>query len=523
MSETDTSIKHKQIVIRNIHQKDIPEVVKVANLSFGIPGVAFEPEHYESHIGIFPEGQFCVEYDGKIVGACSSVIVNFAEYGEEHTFDDIADDGYIRNHNPKGSHLYGLDVVVHPDYQKLKIGRRLYEARRQLCRRLNLKGIIFGGRMPNYHQYAHEMTPEQYVYEVIKKKLYDPVITFQIMNGFTFKKVLPNYLTGDEASLENATLMEWINEDYVPPSDKDYRHSLPVRITTVQHDMKKISSFSDFATQCEHYVRNSSKFRSDFVVFPEAVTMQLASFLEERFPSGQAQKAASYTNEYMNLFSDLALKYSINIIAGSHYVQENNELYSVAFLFNRDGTMDKQYKLHIPSEEEKWFGIQPGTELKVLDTECGKIAILIGYDIQFPELARLAVDKGAQIIFTPFTAENEHDFLRIHYCARARAVENQVFVVTSGSVGHLSHVTLTDSRYGRSEIFSPIDFSFPGDGVIAKGGSNVEALVTGEVDLEALRRIRLAGSVTPLKDRRQYGFSKVNAFTPHDESERPSE
>ncbi|MFS0646999.1 GNAT family N-acetyltransferase [Siminovitchia sp. 179-K 8D1 HS] len=507
MSETDTSNKPKQIIVRNIRQKDIPEVVEVANLSFGIPGVAFQPEHYESHIRIFPEGQFCVEYDGKIVGACSSIIVNFEEYSEEHTIDEISDGGYIRNHNPKGTHLYGLDVVVHPDYQKLKIGRRLYEARRRLCRRLNLKSIVFGGRMPNYYKYANEMTPEQYVQEVIKKKIYDPVITFQTMNGFQFKKILPNYLSDDGASLKYATLMEWVNEDYVPPSDKDYRHALPVRITTVQYEMKKIGSFSDFAKQCEHYVHNSSKIRSDFIVFPEAVTLQLASFLGERFPSGQAQKAASFTNEYIKLFSDLAIKYSINIIAGSHYMEENNDLYNVAFLFKRDGTVEKQYKLHIPSQEEKWFGIQPGNELKVFDTECGKIAIVVGYDIQFPETARLAVDKGAQIIFTPFSAENEHDFLRLHYCARARAVENQAFVVTSGSFGHLTHVTQTDSRYGKSEIFSPIDFSFPGDGVIAKGQSNAETLVTGDVDLEALRRNREAGSVTPLKDRENHRFA----------------
>jgi predicted amidohydrolase/ribosomal protein S18 acetylase RimI-like enzyme len=513
MCETDTSRKQKQIVVRNIRHEDIPEVVQVANLGFGIPEVAFDPDQYESHIRIFPEGQFCAEYDGKIVGACSSIIVNFDEYSEEHTINEISDNGYIRNHNPNGVNLYGLDVVVHPDYQKLKIGRRLYEARRKLCRRLNLKSIIFGGRMPNYHKYADKMTPEEYVQAVLKKKIYDPVITFQTMNGFRFKKILPNYLTNDEASLKYATLMEWVNEDYVPPSEKDYRHSLPVRITAVQHEMKKINSFSEFAAQCEHYVRNSSKIRSDFVVFPEAVTMQLASFLGEKFPSGQAQKAASYTNEYIKLFSDLAMKYSIHIIAGSHYVEEHHDLYNVAFLFRRDGTMDKQYKLHIPADEEKWLGIQPGDEVKVFDTEFGKIAILIGYDIQFPELARMAVEQGAQIIFHPYTAGSEQEFLRMQYCARARAVENQAFVVTSGSFGHLTHVTQADSRYGKSEIFSPIDFSFPGDGVIAGGRPNVESLITGDVDLEVLRRNRLAGSVTPLKDGKRINLAKEPAVS----------
>lgn len=510
MSEADTTKYQKEIIVRNIREEDIEEVVKVANLSFGLPGVAFEAEHYRSHIDIFPEGQFCVEYGGKIIGACSSIIINFDEYGEDHTFDEISGDGYIRNHNPKGINLYGLDVVVHPDYQKLKIGRRLYEARRKLCRQFNLKSILFGGRMPNYYKYADKLTPEEFVDQVIKKKLYDPVITFQTMNGFRFKKVLPKYLPHDEASLENATLMEWVNEDYAPPSDKDYRHSLPVRISAIQYDFKEIKTFDDFARQCEYYVRSSSKVRSDFILFPEAVTMQLASFSNERFPSSQAQKVTTYTEDYMQLFSDLAVKYSINIIAGSHYAEKNNEIYNVSFLFRRSGTIDRQYKLYIPPAEKSWLGIQPGEDLKVFDTDCGKIAILIGYDVLFPELAKKAADKGAEIIFTPFAEENEQGYLRIRYCSQARAIENQVYTVISGASGNMTDITLADAKYGHAGIFSPVDFSFPITGVVAESRPNIEAVVVGDVDLEVLRRNRQVGSSTPFNDRHK-GQEKTSA------------
>lgn len=501
MSEADSTKLQKEIRIRNIREEDIDEVVEVANLSFGLPGVAFEAKHYKSHIEVFPEGQFCVEYGGKIIGACSSIVINFDEYGEDHTIDEVSGGGYIRNHNPNGVNLYGLDVVVHPDYQKLKIGRRLYEARRKLCRKLNLKSIIFGGRMPNYYKYADELTPEEYVNQVIKKKIYDPVITFQSMNGFKFKKVLANYLPHDKASLENATLMEWVNEDYVPPSDKDYRHSLPVRISSIQYAIKEIQSLSDFAQQCEHYVRNCSKVRSDFAVFPEAVTMQLASLTNERFPSGQAQKVTTYTDDIIQLFSGLAVKYSINIIAGSHYVEEDGDIYNVSYLFRRNGTSDRQYQLNIAPSEKSWLGILPGENLQVMDTDCGKIAILIGYDVQFPELAREAADLGAKILFIPFSAENEQGYLRIRYCAQARAVENQLFTVISGASGCMTNVTQADTYYGQSAIFSPVDFSFPTDGIVAESRQPLESIVTGEVDLEVLRRNRETGSATPFKDR----------------------
>lgn len=91
-------------------------------------------EELKSHISIFPEGQFCVEYDGQIIGSCSSLIINFDEYDDQHTWDEITDQGYITNHDPDGYNLYGIEVMVHPDFRRMKIGRRLYEARKDLCR-----------------------------------------------------------------------------------------------------------------------------------------------------------------------------------------------------------------------------------------------------------------------------------------------------------------------------------------------------------------------------------------------------
>ncbi|MDQ0337807.1 putative amidohydrolase/ribosomal protein S18 acetylase RimI-like enzyme [Caldalkalibacillus uzonensis] len=505
MTEIDLSRLEKKIIVRNMRLDDVDEIVELANLAYGIPGVAFRKEQYESQVRIFPEGQFCVEYDGKIVGSCSSLIVNFDEYGEDHTLAEISGDGFIRNHNPNGINLYGIEVVVHPEYRHMKIGRRLYEARRKLCRKLNLKSIVFGGRMPNYHKYADKLTPEEYVEQVIKKKIYDPVITFQLMNGFVFRKVMPNYLPADHESCQNATLMEWHNEDYLPRSTYqagNYRRSLPVRISSVQYLMKPVSSFDEFAIQCEYHIRAASHIRSDFIVFPEGFTMQLASCSQEKNWSKQVERLSEHTAAYIALFSELAVKFSVNIIGGSHYLLEKDSLYNVAFLFRRDGTIDKQYKLHIPSAERKWQGVQGGDDARVFDTDCGKIAILIGYDIHFPELGRIAAEQGAQMIFTPFAADNQQSYWRIRYCAQARAIENQVFVVTSAAVGNLNYIPQVQEQYGQSGIYSPCDFSFPSTGIVAECEPNTKTMVTGEVDLEILRRNREIGSVTPLKDRR---------------------
>ena len=500
-SKLDLSNFEKKIEIRQIQRKDFAEIITLQKICF--PNMEpWKREHLESHLNIFPEGQMCVEYDGEIIGSCSSLIINFDEYDDQHTWDEITDNGYITNHDPEGYNLYGMEVMVHPEYRRMKIGRRLYEARKDIARKFNLKSIVIGGRIPNYFKHADKMSPRQYVEEVIIHNIYDPVLTFQIMNGFTLKRINRNYLDDDKASLAYATLMEWNNIDYQPTSKRQFRTSFPVRITTIQYMMKAIDSFDEFAVQCEYYTDVASGYGSDFAVFPEIFTLQLLSFLPEKSPSRAIRRLAEYTEDYIELFTMLSVKYNINIIAGSHFVEEENKIYNISYLFRRDGTIEKQYKLHITPNERKWWGVSEGDEVKVFDTDCGKIAIQICYDIEFPELARIAVDKGANIIFTPFCTDDRQGYLRVRYCSQARAVENQVYTVIAGTVGNLPHVENMDIQYAQSGIFTPSDFSFPRDGIVGECHPNIDTVVVGDVDLELLRRHRKSGSVTQLRDRR---------------------
>lgn len=500
-NKIDVSKFEKKIEIRNILPTDFQAIIDLQKICF--PNMEpWKVEHLESHLSMFPEGQLCVEYDGKIIGSCSSLIVNFDEYDDQHTYDDITDDGYITNHDPEGFNLYGIEVMVHPDYRRMKIGRRLYEARKDLARRLNLKSIIIGGRIPNYYKYATEYTPREYVEQVSIHNIYDPVLTFQILNGFTLKRINKNYLEDDQASMKYATLMEWNNIDYQATSRRQFKTSFPVRITSIQYMMKKINSFEDFAVQCEYYTDVAASYGSDFAVFPEIFTTQLLSFLPEKSPSRAIRRLTEFTEQYIQVFTDLAVKYNINIIGGSHFVEENNKIYNIAYLFRRDGTIEKQYKLHITPNERKYWGISQGDEVKVFDTDCGKISIQICYDVEFPELARIATEKGANIIFTPFCTDERQGYLRVRYCAQARAIENQVYTVISGTVGNLPDVENMDIQYAQSGIFTPSDFSFPRDGIAGECNPNIDTVVVADVDLEILRRHRKSGTVNQLRDRR---------------------
>ena len=503
MSEKlDLSRFEKIIEIRNIEDKDIDEIIALQVLCF--PGmVPWKREHLESHLGNFPEGQFCAEFDGEVIGSCSSLLINFDEYDDRHTWQDITDDGYITNHNPDGYNIYGIEVMVHPEYRRMKIGQRLYEARKDLARRLNLKSIIIGGRIPNYHKYAEEMTPREYVEQVILHQIYDPVLSFQLLNGFTLMRINPNYLPDDKASSKYATLMEWNNVDYLPQTKRYYKSSFPVRICVIQYEMKQIHSFEEFANQVEYYADVASDAGCGFCRLSGNLHNAADVVLEERSPSLAVQRITEYTEDYINLFTDLAVKYNVNIIGGSHFVEEEGKIYNIAYLFRRDGTIEKQYKLHITPNERKWWGISQGDTVRVFDTDCGKIAIQICYDIEFPELARIATDKGAKIIFTPFCTEDRQGYLRVRYCAQARAVENQIYTVISGTVGNLPQTENMDIQYAQSAIFAPSDFEFARDGIVGECNPNIEMVVIGDVDLEILRRQRQDGTVRQLKDRRK--------------------
>lgn len=206
-----------RVIIKNMKEQDIPKIVELQKASFpsmATEGVYWKPHQLKVHLKLFPEGQFCAEYEGKIVGSCSSLIINLVPEYKEHIWLEACGDSFFKNHNRGGDSLYAADVSTHPSYRRLGIASKLYNARKELAIKLNLKRIIAGGRLFNYCEYAKKMTPLEYVQKVIKKEINEPVLLFQLRNGFKFVKILPNYLK-DPRSLNYATFIEWKNPHYV--------------------------------------------------------------------------------------------------------------------------------------------------------------------------------------------------------------------------------------------------------------------------------------------------------------------
>ena len=488
-----------RLVVRHLTVDDLEAIQRLQKECF--PDlVPWSRENLENHLELFPEGQIGIELDGTLVASSSSLILDSSEWKDKHTFEDICPKGFLSNHEPEGNLLYGLDIVVSPSARGMRLSRRIYEARMDLVQELELRKIVIAGRIPGYVEHAERMKPREYVRKVVAKELTDPVLTAQLANGFVIRTVLRKYLPLDAESGGNAVLMELLNPLYVPKEGPELADKC--RVATVQYQMRSISSFEDFATQCEFFVETASEYRVDLLLFPELLTNQLLGLLPPGRPGASARALHQFTPQYMELFTKMALKYNVNIVGGTHLTVEDDTLYNIAYLFHRDGRIDKQYKIHITPSEAKWWGVSGGDSVDVFRTDCGNVAIAICYDVEFPELPRLAKQKGAEILLVPYNTDIRSGHIRVRTCAHARCMENHMYAVLGGATGNLPLVEGADIHWAQSCILTPSDIPFDRDGIASEATPNVEAMVVHELDLEKLRSTERSGTVRPWIDRR---------------------
>lgn len=465
-------------------------------------GSIWSKESIARLLNLFPDGQLCISVDDKVVACSLSIIVDYDQFGDKHTYRLITGNYTFSTHNPNGDTLYGIEIFVSPDYRGLRLGRRLYEARKELCENLNLKSIIAGGRIPGYHAYAQTLTPRQYIDKVKSKELYDPTLTFQISNDFHVRKVLKNYLPGDHESHEFATLIEW-NNIYYQGIDASARSAKTIRIGLVQWQMRLFPDIEAFYEQVEFFVDTVSGYKSDFAVFPEFFNTPLLAPYNHLSEMEAMRKLAEMTPGIVLKIQEYAVSYNVNVITGTMpVVDADNKMYNVAYLCHRSGKTEEYRKVHITPNEQKYYGMVGGDTIQVFDTDCGKVGILICYDVEFPELSRILADQGMQILFVPFLTDTQNGYTRVRHCAQARAIENECYVAIAGCVGNLPKVNNMDIQFAQSAVFTPSDFAFPTNAVKAEATPNTEMVLVVDVDLHLLDELHHYGTVKTLTDRR---------------------
>ncbi|MEO8044507.1 MAG: carbon-nitrogen hydrolase family protein [Spartobacteria bacterium] len=276
-----------------------------------------------------------------------------------------------------------------------------------------------------------------------------------------------------------------------------------IRVASLQYFIRPVKTFEQFRDQVSALVDTAADYKCHLIVFPEYFTVQLLTLGNVQRPiREQIVDLAQCVTPYIELFSGLARKHGTYIVAGTIPVfdQEKGVLHNDSHFFSPSGEYAVQGKMHMTRFESEEWDVRPRERLKVFETDFGKVAIAICYDIEFPEISRAAAHEDAQIIITPSCTDDRQGFLRVRYCAHARAIENQVYVIHSCTVGSLPMVPAVSLNYGQASILTPSDFSFSRDGILAEGTVNQEMMVIGELNLKTIQEGRESGTVLPLRD-----------------------
>ncbi len=256
-----------QIDIRNLALSDYDELKETMQKAY--PTMSeniWSKKSIQKLIKIFPDGQICITVDDKIAAVCLSLKVQYELFGDDHTYKEITGNYTFNTHSETGNVLYGIEIFVDPEFRELRLARRLYDARKELCEKLNLKSIIVGGRIPHYHLHSAELSPREYIQQVRKKEIYDPVLSFQLANNFLPVRVLKNYLPEDLHSEENAVLLQW-NNIYYSKKPNTMQDSV-IRLGLVQWQMRHFKDIDAFFEQVEFFVNVMADYKSNSSCFP---------------------------------------------------------------------------------------------------------------------------------------------------------------------------------------------------------------------------------------------------------------
>jgi len=286
---------------------------------------------------------------------------------------------------------------------------------------------------------------------------------------------------------------------------------MKIRISVVQYELKPISGVGQFKDQVIYNLEVAKDMGAQVVVFPEFLTTQLMSFFLPTTCKEAIRNLSEFTREYLDFFTRSAANYQLHILGGTHITCNGENIYNTAHFFFPDGRVYTQDKVHLtPTERQDWR-VTPGNRFEVFSFLGTTAAILTCYDIEFPEAARLAAQQGAKIIFCPSCTDDRTGFHRVRYCCHARTIENQLYVVTTGTVGQLPGVRFMESNFGQGALLCPNDIPFARDGIIVQGEINQPMVVTGDLDMELLEQSRISGSVSPWRDRRLDLYGEIKS------------
>jgi len=276
------------------------------------------------------------------------------------------------------------------------------------------------------------------------------------------------------------------------------------RLAVAQYDIGFLKDWPEYEAKVSRWITEAAGQGAKVLLFPEYFSMELASlFPEEVYKSLSRQLVALQTiyPDFLTLYTEQAKRFGVYILAGSFPVQQDDGNYrNRSWLFRPDGSSDYQDKLQMTRfENEQWL-ITAGSEIKLLETEFGKIGINICYDSEFPLIARKQVEAGADLILVPSCTDTLAGYHRVRIGCQARALENQCYVAQSPTVGLAPWSEAVDVNIGAAAVYTPVDYGYPDNGVLAIGEMNQAQWVYADIDLSTIAKVRESGQVFNFRD-----------------------
>jgi predicted amidohydrolase len=269
-----------------------------------------------------------------------------------------------------------------------------------------------------------------------------------------------------------------------------------IRIASIAPTLTPVTSWDDFASYLTHYVAAAAEQGAQIILFPEYITTPLACL---HTSNNLTRALARYTPDIHTLFTNLCAHYQLTIIGGTHLETHANSYRNRCTVFSKGVKLGYQDKIHLTPWEREHLDISAGDNLTLFTIGALKACVLICYDSEFPELARIARAKGADILFVPSATDDAHGAARIRLCSAARAIENQVYVVISHILGTLA-IDGMRHNVGNAAILTPCDHPFPEGGILSEFPANISGIAIADIDLHALHHSRTHGNVRTWQD-----------------------
>lgn len=271
-----------------------------------------------------------------------------------------------------------------------------------------------------------------------------------------------------------------------------------LEVATAQYPIDTFTSFTEFQAKAARWVQDATNHGSQLLVLPEYGSMELASLLPASVRDdlhAQVHALQPMRDEVTATWQHLAQRHGITLLAPSMPWQlDDGRFVNRAWLFTPAGAGFQDKQIMTRFESGPW-GISPGQDLKLFDTPVGRLGILICYDSEFPLLARSLVEAGAELLLVPSCTDTNAGYHRVRWCAQARAIEQQVAVIHSPTVGEALWSPAVDINIGRAAVYTPCDHGFPPDGVLTKADDSTPGWQFARLDLEAIHALRTSGQV----------------------------